>query len=91
VRPDKDIIDALWAQIEPVVYITREQFASGLEQWDVEPVLVTPEGVLGHVGELAFVALTKGPEFHFASFGTGAAISLRMIRARLAQIIERRG
>jgi hypothetical protein len=78
-----DVIDALWAQIEPIVFISRDQFVSGLEQWDIDPVHID--------GELAFVALTQGPEFHFTSFETGAQISRDMIRSRLHAIIERHG
>jgi hypothetical protein len=78
-----DVIDRLWEQIEPVVYITREQFVRGLAEWDIEAIRID--------GDLAFVALTKGPEFHFASFDTGAPISRAMIRSRLDPIIERHG
>lgn len=77
------VIDALWAQIEPTAYITRDQFARGLDAWEVEPVEVD--------GELAFAALTQGAEFHFTTFGTGRPISLAMIRARLEPILARHG
>lgn len=77
------VVRLLWQQIEPIVYITREQFERGLAEWDIEPVQVN--------GRLAFVALTCGPEFHFASFDTGAPITMTMIRSRLSPIIERHG
>lgn len=80
---DAAVIDALWAQIEPIAFITRDQFARGLDAWEVEPVEVD--------GELAFAALTQGPEFHFTTFGTGHPISLAMIRARLDPILARHG
>jgi hypothetical protein len=80
---DADVADGLWAQVEASVYITREQFLDGLAGWDIEPVRID--------GKLAFVAMTKGHEFHFASFDTGATITLGMIRARLNPIIERYG
>lgn len=78
-----DIVDRLWAQIESVVFITRDQFARGLERWEIEPVEIG--------GELAFVGLTQGPEFHFASFDTGARITSEMIRSRLTAIMDRHG
>lgn len=80
---DPDLAERLWEQIEPTVFIGREQFFRGLAEWDMEAVLIGDA--------LAFVALTRGPEFHFASFGTGAPISLRMIRERLDPIIEAHG
>lgn len=80
---DTEAIDALWAQIEPTVFISRAEFVASLADWDVEPVRID--------GVLAFVTMTKGPEFHFAAFGTGAPISRGMIRARLDPIIARHG
>lgn len=78
-----DVIDALWEQIEPFAFLTREQFVSGLACWDIEPVVID--------GQLAFATLTNGPEFHFASFDTGAPITRTMINSRLDAIIERHG
>ena len=78
-----DVIDALWAQIEPFAMITREYFERGLDAWDVEPVEID--------GELAFVKLQQGPEFHFASFDTGRPITPAMIRDWLGPIFDRYG
>ena len=78
-----EVIDRLWGQIEPIVYITRGQFERVLTDWEIEPVAVN--------GELAFAALVKGPEFHFASFDTGAPITRGMIRSRLEPIMKRHG
>lgn len=69
--------------MEPTVFISRSEFVAGLADWDVEAVMVD--------GALAFATMTKGPEFHFASFGTRAPISRAMIRARLDPIIARHG
>lgn len=80
---DTDVADALWAQIEPIVFIGRDEFVAGLAGWDVEPVRID--------GALAFAALVRGPEFHFASFDTGATITRTMIRERLTPIIARHG
>ncbi|MGD0109688.1 MAG: hypothetical protein ABSC06_37535 [Rhodopila sp.] len=81
---DDEVIDALWAQIEPFVYITRAQFASGLEQWDIEVVRTDD-------GRIAFVTLIQGPEFHFASFDTGTPVTRGLIRSLFAPILERHG
>jgi hypothetical protein len=80
---DFEVIDRLWAQAEPIVFISRDQFVRGLEGWDIEAVRID--------GRLAFAALTNGPEFHFASFDTGAPVTMAMIRSRLDPIIERHG
>ena len=77
------ITDRLWEQLEPLVFISRDQFDEGLKSWEIEPVEIN--------GEVAFVALTRGPEFHFASFGTGARITSAMIWERLNRIMDRHG
>lgn len=77
------IIDRLWEKDEPSLFITKEQYVKSLEGWGV----VTAE----HNRQTAFVALVKGPEFHFKSFGTGTALSLRMIRTFLGKIIAQHG
>ena len=76
-------IDAMWSQIETVSYITREQFVGGLDGWEIEPVVIN--------GDLAFAALSRGSEFHFASFGTGAKITRSMINERLKRICDQHG
>jgi hypothetical protein len=85
--PGRGVIDAMWKQAEPQVFITREQFERDLEGWTIEPV--ERDGVL--VG--AFV--TRGPELHFATFsvpgGKPVAFSLRLIREHLEPLIEQYG
>jgi hypothetical protein len=84
-----EVTDLLWAQFVAqlgfgrLVFITREQFDRALDAWEIEPVEIN--------GELAFATLTKGPEFHFASFETGRPISLAMIRERIEPLMERHG
>lgn len=77
-----DLVDALWAEIEPAVYIGRAAFVRGLADWDVTPIRID--------GELAYVTLTRGPELHYASFG-GHRISLGLIRGWMAPLLERYG
>lgn len=81
---EPDVLDALWAKIEPVAFIGRDQFACGLESWDIE-VMRTDDG------QIALVALTQGSEFHLESFGAGIPITPSMIRARFDPIMERHG
>ncbi len=75
--------DALWAQVEPKVFITRDEFFATLDGWELNEVAVD--------GKLAFVTARKGARFHFTTFGTGARISLRMIRNFLAPILAEHG
>jgi len=78
-----DVIDRLWEQLEPMVYITREQFCTGLAAWKMETVEVN--------GEAAFVTLTNGPEFHFTSLGTRAPATAGLIRRLFAPVLEQHG
>lgn len=79
----REVIDRLWAEIEPVTFITRAQFETGLEAWKIEPVVVD--------GVLAFAWMSRGPEIHFASFQTGARVTREMLKARRASILAEYG
>lgn len=65
------------------LFIPKEQFVRTLGDWTVERFVID--------GELAFAALSKGPEFHFQSFGTGHPITPTMIREYLRKIIDEYG
>jgi hypothetical protein len=80
---DPDVLARLWDQVEPTVFIGRDEFIALFADWEIEAVDIA--------GRLAFAVLVKGPELHFTSFGTGASITRAMIRARLDPIIERHG
>jgi hypothetical protein len=77
------VIDAIWQQTEPHMFITREQFVHDLEGWTIEPI--------ERDGVLAFAFLTRGPELHFMTFDRGLPLTLRMFRERLDPLIERYG
>lgn len=77
------IADLLWERAEPLLYISKEQFFKELEAWQIEPVEVG--------GELAFITMVKGPEFHFQSMGTKHRITRAMIRNFLAPILDKYG
>lgn len=81
---DTDVIEALWAKIEPIAFITHDHFARGLEDWDIE-VMRTADG------QVALVAMTQGSEFHLESFGAGIPITTSMIKARFDPIMKRHG
>lgn len=77
------VIDAMWQQAEPKVYITREQFERDLEGWTIDPV--------ERDGALVGVFVTRGPELHFATFDHSFPFSLRLIREHLDPLIDEYG
>jgi hypothetical protein len=74
------VLDQIWAEVEPRVYITREQFFDG---WRVESQEID--------GELAYAALSKGPDYHFMTFGKKHHIPLRLIVSQVQPIIDEYG
>ena len=78
-----DVIELLWRQAEPDVFITREEFVQGLEGWEIEPVLVD--------GEIMGAFVTKGPALHFSIFHATRPITMKTIRPRLEAIIAEHG
>jgi hypothetical protein len=78
-----DLAERLWKDVEPTVFITKEQFISGLDGWDLEPVFID--------GQLAILTMAKGPAFHFHSFGTGRSLTRKMICDYLRPIIAEHG
>jgi hypothetical protein len=79
------IIDAMWRQTEPHVFITREQFERGLEGWTIEPV--------ERAGVLVGAFVTRGPELHFCTFPDNGRVSfsLQLIREHVDPLIEQYG
>jgi hypothetical protein len=80
---DAEVLDRLWAEVEPAVFITREQWERSLAEWDVQAIHAAD-------GRLAFVVLTRGPEIHYKSFGV-EPMSLAMLRRWGTPLLERYG
>lgn len=78
-----EIKDLIWKQMEPVVFIARADFMAELEAWSIDPVEID--------GRLAFIGMSKGPEFHFISLGSGHRLSFDLVRRGLEPIIEKHG
>lgn len=78
-----DIVDLLWAKASEVLFITKEEYVRSLEGWAIEPVEID--------GVLAFAILTKGPELHYDSFGTGHRIPLKLFADRIWSVVDRHG
>jgi hypothetical protein len=80
---DPAVLDALWSEIEPTVFITRETWDRGLAGWDITAHRAAD-------GRLAFVVLTKGPEIHYKSFGV-EPMSLAMFRRWGQPLLDKYG
>jgi hypothetical protein len=78
-----EIIELIWRQAEPSVFLSRREFIAGLEGWDVSAREID--------GETVGATLVRGPEFHFVSFGAGRAFPPSLIADCLQPIIERHG
>lgn len=78
-----DAIDLMWDQKPPLLFVTREKFEAALDGWEIDPREVG--------GEVAFIFLTRGPELHFTTLGTGRPMPRAMARDVLQRIIDRHG
>lgn len=78
-----ELAEVLWLKAEPVVYVTKDQYLKSLAEWVIKPVHVD--------GELAWVTIQKGPEFHFQSMGKTRGMPLRVIRDFLQGVIDEHG
>jgi hypothetical protein len=77
------VIDKLWEKAEPTLFISKEQFIASLDGWTIEGLEID--------GELAFVGMQKGPEFHFQNFGAKHRITMKMAKAYLQPLITQYG
>ena len=77
------LLSKVWAQIEPHVFITKREYLAGLEGWKVSP--------FEREGALLGAAITKGPEFHFVTFGGRWNLTRADIRSWLKPILDEYG
>ena len=75
-----NVQDKIWEEIEPKVYITREQFFNGVSVCGYETD-----------GELTFASIRRGSHYHFMTFGKPQPISMQFIRDQLQPIIDEYG
>src|SRR5215831_7519680 len=71
-QPTMKILEDLWEKMEPVIYISKDQFMQSFDGWDV---VYWPDQ-----DDPAFVAFVRGPEFHFLSTERRIPLPLRVIR-----------
>lgn len=73
----------LWREARKRIYVTRDQYLESLNGWTIKPHTVGYDTV--------GAALTKGPEFHFATFGLKWHLSRAEIREYLEPILAEHG
>ena len=78
-----DMLDILWQHASDALFISKDEFVRNLADWEI----------VGHDidGKLAFISVTKGPEFHFESVKAGRALPMSRMRAFLQPIIDQYG
>lgn len=77
-----EVLDRLWEQAEPLLYISKEEYIALFDGSELEPCEVG--------GELWYVTVRKGPLFHFATFSR-RTLPMTAIRAFLQNIIDQHG
>ncbi len=76
----EDMVSHLWSKVEEKLYITKEQFVTTLENWNVFEI-----GGGSHIG------MTKGPEFHIDGVIDSATLPLSEISKVLSDLVDRHG
>lgn len=77
------IIDAIWKETEPKVFISKREFMATLDGWDVAARELD--------GEIIGATLTNGPEFHFVTFGSKKPLTRALIADCLRPILDKHG
>lgn len=78
-----DLIAIMWRAVESSVFISRQDFVDGLDGWEIAAKEID--------GEMIGATLTKGPEFHFVTFGPKKAFPRALMRECVQPIIDRYG
>ena len=73
----------MWAQDEPTVFISKEQYLAMFDGCEIRPH--------EQDGEVVGATVVKGPEFHFATFGTKWKLTRADIRAYLQPLLDEFG
>jgi hypothetical protein len=79
-----ELTDLLWERAQTVLFISKEEYLQQLEGWDIRPVHDSR-------GEIGWITVQKGPEFHFQNVGPTRLLPMRVIREFLQGVIDRHG
>lgn len=77
------LTDLLWAKAKDVLFLDKVAFLKLLDGWEIKPVYSD--------GELGWITVQKGPEFHFETVGATRILPMRIIREFLQSIIDQHG
>lgn len=72
------LIAQMYEHKSDLLFVTLEQYALALDGWTLEPLYIG--------GDLAYVLISKGPEFHYVSFETGHRLPLKLFANRCMQL-----
>lgn len=78
-----ELVDAIWRQTEATTFISRQQFLDSLEGWEIASREID--------GETIGATITRGPEFHFITFGKRKTFSAGLIASCLQPILDQHG
>lgn len=79
----QEILDRVWAEVEPKVFISKETFLNNLDGWEIIPIHIE--------SELAFVFMVKENALHFHTMGTGHKMTMAIIRQVFQPILDKYG
>lgn len=78
-----EVVEKIWHKIEKDVFISHRDFLAGLEGCEVTPKEID--------GEIIGATLTRGPDFHFITFGHRKSLPAALIADCLQPIIDEYG
>lgn len=79
----EEIIERMWRDVEPNVFISRAEFVASLDGWTITPRAID--------GVIAGATLTNGAAFHFVSFGKRKRIPAALMAECLRPILAEHG
>lgn len=78
-----EILEKVWLNLEPIVFISRREFLESLDGWEVKPREID--------GQIIGATLIRGPEFHFVTFGPQKTFTRSLMVNCLQPIIDKHG
>jgi hypothetical protein len=79
-----NVIDALWNHVKDDLYVTREEFVRSLDGYALHPEF-------NDMGQMIGVVISKGPHFHFATFGVKWKLTKAMLAKWPGSLIDKYG
>lgn len=77
-------LDLLWERAKDTLYLSREQYEQSLGGWTLDPLHRED-------GSVSMIFVVRGPEFHFAKFGSDVLASRDHLRKYPGTLIQKYG